>query len=143
MEIGLVYRDGVFYTASDEDYEKARRIKQNTILKCNIVKPRNIHFHRKFFALINTAWDYLTECQERIYGTKEAFRKTLTVAAGYYEPVMDMEEQRFVKAPLSIAFSSMTEDEFSELYEKVKNILFTYVLTNVSPEEFMENLSQF
>lgn len=143
MKAYFTYHNGALHPSFDEDYEKAKRFKEGQTYSITYTLARNLDFHRKFFALINTAWDYLTETQEKMYVSKEGFRKTVQMAAGYYEPIFDLQEARFYKAPLSIAFDKMTEEEFEELYERVKDVLFTNVLKNISPEEFMANLNNF
>ena len=45
--------DGKFTPAQDSDYEMAKNIKAGDTYKFKFSKPRNIKFHRKFFALIN------------------------------------------------------------------------------------------
>lgn len=42
-----------------------------------------------------------------------------------------------------IAFDKMDEAEFSELYERVKDVLFEVFLKNISIEEFEANLINF
>jgi len=42
-----------------------------------------------------------------------------------------------------IAFDKMDEAEFSELYERVKDVLFEVFLKNISIEEFEANLMNF
>ncbi|MBQ0074641.1 MAG: DUF1367 family protein [Prevotella sp.] len=138
-----IKRGGAFYPFDDETYDKFRKIKEGKAVELQFTQKRNIEFHRKYFALLNTAWAYLSEEQEKVYGSIEGFRKTLQIAAGYYEPVLDFQEGRFVKSPASIAFDKMSEEEFAELYEKAKDVLFTYVLTNVTLEEFLSNLNEF
>lgn len=60
MEIHLVRTSLGLQAYGDEDYEMLRKIKIGSVVKANIVQPRNIKFHRKFFSLINAAWDCLT-----------------------------------------------------------------------------------
>lgn len=136
----FIKRGGAFYPFDDDTYEKFRRIKEGKGVELKFTQKRNLDFHRKYFSLINTAWAYLTEEQEKVYGSIDGFRKALTIASGYYEPLLDLAEGRFIKAPKSIAFDKMEQDEFEQLYEQTKNVLFTYVLTNVDEMEFLANL---
>ena len=63
MEIHLVRTSLGLQAYGDEDYEMLRKIKIGSVVKAKIVQPRNVKFHRKFFSLINAAWDCLTEQQ--------------------------------------------------------------------------------
>ena len=58
MEIHLVRTSTGLRPYTDDDYEEMKKIKVGSIVKANIVRPRNIKFHRKFFALIRAAWDW-------------------------------------------------------------------------------------
>lgn len=55
MEIHLVRTSTGLRPYSDDDYEEMKKIKVGAIVKANIVRPRNVKFHRKFFALIRAA----------------------------------------------------------------------------------------
>ena len=58
MELTLIKQfDNSFKLAYDSDFEKAKKIKPLKEVKCKITQPRNIKFHRKFFALINLVYD--------------------------------------------------------------------------------------
>jgi hypothetical protein len=48
-----------------------------------------------------------------------------------------------LRIPTSIAFDKMDDAEFSNLYERVKDVLFAEFLTNISEKEFTNNLSSF
>lgn len=143
MEIKVIKTNGGLFPFDDDDYKMLKRIKEGQPCKVTVKNTRNIYFHRKYFALINTAWEYLTERQERLYGTKEAFRKTLQIAAGYFEPLFDMQEGRFIKSPSSIAFDKMTEEEFEDLYDRVKDVLLQSVLTHITENELLTNIADF
>lgn len=136
----FIKHEGAFHPYDEDTESRMKKVHEGEVVTITFKKPRNAAFHRKYFSLINTAWEYLTERQEKLYGSKDGFRKTLQVAAGFYEPVFDFIEERFVKSPSSIAFDKMDEVEFGELYEGVRRVLFTHILKNVSEEEFMSNL---
>ena len=48
-----------------------------------------------------------------------------------------------MEIPKSISFGSMGEDEFSELYERVKDVIFTILGNRISEEEFERLLIDF
>lgn len=143
MKVTMIKHNGGLFAYTDEDYEKLRRFKEGEAYEVSVKLKRNIAFHRKYFALINTAWEYLTETQERMYGNKENFRKTLQMTAGYFEPVFDIMEKRFLKSPSSISFDKMSQEEFEDLYERVKDVLMKYVLKNIPEEELLANIIDF
>jgi len=94
-------------------------------------KFRNIGFHRKYFALLNVAFDNWTPGKiDSKYGTPEKnfnrFRADLTILAGFYEITIRLDGGTRVE-PKSISFGSMTQEEFEELYSKTIDVLLKYV----------------
>ena len=74
---------------------------------------------------------------------KDAFRKTVEIAAGLYEPVYLIGKKEWSQAPKSIAFDKMDEAEFMDLYDNVKRVLFQTFLRHIDEEEFVKNLINF
>ena len=124
----------------DEDYDEKRRLRIGQVYKAKIVVPRNIELHRKYFSMLNCAWDLLTERQREFFGTKESFRKTVQVAAGYCERVYNLDIKSWVEIPRSIAFDKMKGDEFERLYNDVREVLLTVFLKHITIEQFEETL---
>ena len=96
----------------DADLDEKKKLKIDEVYKVKISRPRNIRFHRKFFALIKLVYDN----QER-FNNLEYLRKELTIAAGFYDTYIDLTGVE-VQVAKSISFGSMDEDEFSELYSR-------------------------
>lgn len=128
----------------DSDYEEKKKLKIGEVYEASIRQPRNIPFHRKYFGLINLAWEYQTEkvC-EHFHNNIELFRKTVEMAAGWCEPIYSIDRKEWVEVPKSIAFDKMDNAEFTELYERVKDVLFKYFLKHITIEEFENNLINF
>lgn len=128
----------------DDDFEKKSNLKIGEIYCADIKLLRNYEFHKKYFALINCAWEYQNEkTQSHFKNNIEAFRKTIEIASGNYEPVYSIKRKEWLEVPKSISFESMKENEFSELYENVRNIIFSIFLKAISEEEFEKNLINF
>ena len=120
----------------DDDYEQKRMLKVGQTYTVEVRVARNVDFHRKYFALISYAWEFLNENETAAFRTKEGFRKSLEITAGHYEPVYDLETQSFIHVPKSISFGSMDNAEFSLLYERVKDVIFSIIGGRVTREEF-------
>jgi hypothetical protein len=80
---------------------------------------------------------------EFFHGNKEVFRKSLEVAAGHCDKVFSFRLKEWVDVPKSISFSSMDEHEFRDLYQRVKNVIFSTILRGISESEFEKNLINF
>ena len=135
--------DGLIPWGNDA-YEAKVKLKLGGIYKVKVTTSRNYKFHKKYFALINLAWEYLNERQTAFFKDNvELFRKTVEVAAGHCERVFSVKRKEWVDIPKSIAFDKMSEKDFADLYERVKDVLFTVFLTHISEEEFMNVLIDF
>lgn len=133
-----------FVPYGDDNYDKKKRLKIGEVYNVDVKLYRNYEFHKKYFALINLAWEYMTEEQCKFFNNSvDSFRKTMEIAAGWFEPIYNVAKQEWLQAPKSIAFDKMSEEEFEQLYERVKDVLFQMPLKNINVEEFYSNLMYF
>lgn len=136
MKLFLVKQlNNTFKVAHNSDYEKLKKLKVGEVYQCEVKQPRNLKFHRKFFALINM----LFENQER-YTNLDRLRKDLIIAAGFYDEWFDLDgvQQREAK---SISFGSMSEYEFGELYSRVLDVIVEHF--NFDRQDIVENVEQY
>lgn len=144
MDIHLVRTSLGLQAYSDEDYELLHKIKVGSIVKAKIVQPRNVKFHRKFFSMINAAWDCLTEQQRINLRSKDNFREQLLICSGFSEPLFDINGQKFLERAKSISFSKMDEPAFNEVYSKVLDTILTLLVADgVSEDEFNNILKNY
>ena len=94
-----------------------KKVPMGTFVEVEIKRPRNLQFHRKFFALLHTVFDN----QEK-YEDFEAFRKEVTMRCGYWKEHHHLSGKVSYEAK-SISFADMDELEFAELYEKAIQVL--------------------
>lgn len=128
----------------DTDYSEKKRLKLNQVYQANVKLARNYQFHKKYFSLINTAWEYQDEKRQEFFKNNiEVFRKTVEIAAGHCDVIYSLERKEWIEQAKSISFGSMDEAAFSELYDKVKDVLYAYFLKHITVEEFENNLINF
>ena len=127
----------------DDDYEAKKKLKVGQTYTVEVRVARNVDFHRKYFALIAYAWEFLNEQEVRAFKTREGFRKSVEIAAGHYEPQYNIATGEFDHVPKSISFGSMDDAEFSDLYGRVKDVIFSIVGGRVSETEFERLLLDF
>lgn len=120
----------------DDDYEEKKKLKVGQTYSMEVKVVRNVDFHRKYFAMISYAWEYLNEVEVERFKTKDNFRKYIEITAGHCDVIFHPRLQEFVEIPKSISFSSMDNAAFSDLYGRVKNVIFSIIGTRVSEEEF-------
>lgn len=110
-----------------------------------IRRARNPKLHRKFFALVQFAFDNWRVQDAPAAQNIERFRKDLTIAAGFYDVVLGIDGQTHLEAK-SIAWDKMGEEEFTPLYEQVVEVLargFIPGMTRAQAERFAAELESF
>lgn len=144
MKINLVVTDMGLVAATDDDKAQLKTLKRGNVVECTVKEVRNYSFLRKYFALINCAWEYLSETQQDFfYNSKDSFRKTVEISAGHCEPVFNRTRNEWVDMPKSVAFDKLTESEFSQLYERVKDVIYQSFILDENKDEFEQNLKWF
>lgn len=120
----------------DDDYDEKKKLKLGETYSVEVKVVRNLDFHRKYFALISYAWEFLTEQETAAFRTKDGFRKSVEIAAGHYEPQYDLTTRSYIHAPKSISFGKMDNAAFSDLYRRVKDVIFSIIGDRVNEDEF-------
>lgn len=125
----------------DADYEEKRKLKIGEVYTVEIKKSRNYELHKKYFALINCAWQYQNEKRQNHFkNSVEQFRKSVEISAGHCDTVYSIKLKDWIDIPKSVSFAKMDEFEFRELYESVRNVLFSVFLMHISEQEFNQQL---
>jgi hypothetical protein len=93
------------------DFDEKRKLKLGRDYKANIVLPRNLGFHKKFFALFNVAYQ-----NTKLDMSEKAYRHYLTIKAGYFTAYTTPKGVFY--EPDSISFDSMEQDEFEVFYQR-------------------------
>ena len=123
--------------AFESDKKAFSRFKIGEMYPAKILEPRNIKFHRKFFALLNLAF----ENQERIEKFNN-FRSDVTIQAGFYETYINLNGEE-VKVARSISFAKMKNPEFEDLYNACFRVILNKVLIGSTINEIEEELLKF
>lgn len=85
-------------------------------VRAMISRPRNLAFHKKYFALLKTGHDIA-----RTELNLEQFRLYVQAGAGYCEFLEG--KDGLIAIPKSISFASMDEIDFQRLYNDVLNFI--------------------
>ena len=117
------------------DYEKIKKIKVGSIYQCEVKQPRNLGFHRKFFALINMVYE-----NQEMYNNIDHLRKELIIEAGYYNERITLQGE-VLKEARSISFAKMKQDDFNELYDRVVDVIVKYF--HFEKKLIIDNIEQF
>ncbi len=118
----MVKRLGALRPTDDSGVEAMRKIGEGELVKVTWTRPRNIHFHNKFFAMLGI----VLKNQEHY----KSMNELLGVCKICISHVTVVETRHgFVRLPKSISFAKMDETEFSQFYDEAVN----WVLSEVIP----------
>jgi hypothetical protein len=110
------------------DEEKLSKWKFGSIMECEVKKPRNGQFHRKFFALINVVY-----INQEKYTQLDDLLVEVKLKTGHYKEHLTTKGE-IIYLPKSISFAQMDEMEFGLFYSKVIDVVLKHFM-KVSPEE--------
>ncbi len=98
------------------DYDEKKRLKLGEEYEVSIRRPRNIKFHKLFFALLN-----LGHQNTQMELPFETYRRWAVMKAGFVKVYNTPKGQLF--EPESIAFANMDEDRFRQVYDRVLDVI--------------------
>ena len=136
MKLHVIKTQTGLKPAWDSDYEIYSKIPLNEVFEIEYRKPRNYNFHKKYFALIKLAFENQTD-----YRNLNDLRRDISIVAGYYDEVVNKVTGEVYKMPKSISFAQMDEIEFSELYERTKDVICKWL--GVTDESIEEEIYQY
>lgn len=145
-EIFLKVGHGDLYPSSPQDAEKLGSLKPGQIYRAEITQPRNLNFHRKFFAMLDLAYD-AWEPEEKTYKgqvvqkNRERFRKDIIILAGFYDTVVNLKGEVRAEAK-SISFGKMEEVEFEQVYSRVVDVVLQKILTTYKRDDLDRVIEQ-
>jgi hypothetical protein len=133
---------GALSPADQQAAEYLSKLKLGEVVKVKATRMRNPQFHRKFFALLNLAFDAWEPVENTYRGEAvrknfEQFRNDVTVLAGYYETAVTLKGETRLTAK-SISFGSMGQDEFEALYSAVVDVVLARILTKYTRDDLDE-----
>jgi len=137
--------NGTLAPNDNEAQDYLRKLKTGQDVQVKVTRQRNYLFHRKWFALLQYAFDLWqpVESQTRhgIVPEKsfDRFRKDVTILAGFYTATYRLNGGVRIEAR-SISFASMSADEFEDLYSKSINVILRLVLKDVTEDELRRDV---
>ena len=138
--------------AHQTDEDALKKLPMTMPLRVKVTRMRNVQFHRKYFALLNYAFD-VWEPPEVIVDTLvpsrtqmpeknfDRFRHDIIILAGFYDSYFRVNGSTRIEAK-SISFSSMDQDEFDILYDKTIDVIIKHVLNNYTGDELRAVIDQ-
>lgn len=130
---------GVLVPCDPQAAEFIAKMKVGAGVRATVKQQRNVHFHRKYFALLNLAFDHWEPTEATYKGQVvgknfDQFRNDITVLAGHYEMAVNLRGETRLTAK-SISFANMGQDEFDSLYSSVVSVVLARILTNYTQDQ--------
>lgn len=94
------------------DQDEKRKLKLGVTYEADIRAPRNLGFHKKFFALLNVGHE-----NTKLDMPFDTYRKYMTVKAGFFTAYQT--PKGIYYDPDSISFAAMEQDDFENVYSRV------------------------
>lgn len=129
-KINLIKRNGVLVPSLPDDEDKLARFKSGEIVRAEITRPRNIFFHRKFFALLRVVLEHTDQ-----FENTDQILHILKLRLGHFETLIEPSTGKQFLKPKSISFASMDEDDFSKFYNETVAVLLQFFLTGWAKED--------
>lgn len=126
---------GGYKPAFGQDYENAKRHKAGDIIEWECKEKRNSGFHRKFFSLLELAFQNQNTTDHR-----EAFRKWMIINAGYFT-LVQFPDGTSEKIADSISFAKMDQEQFERVFQDVLQVAINVV--GAKEEEILKELINF
>jgi hypothetical protein len=104
--------------ADDDGATYLRRVPQNTVVRVEVWKPRNIKHHRKFFALLSVVND-----STGLWSSVDELLVELKFRVGLVDQVALRSTGEIVKVPGSIAFHNMDDAAFDQFFDRCLAVL--------------------
>ena len=127
----------------DSDLDEKKRLKIGSTVLCDIRKPRNYKFHKKFFALLRLTFDnlpYHLHDELNIY-SEEDLLLSLKLDLGI-SSIVRM-GKRDVYRDGSISFAVMDETEFEGFYNRCINMILNKYLRGTNRSDLVEEIIRY
>lgn len=127
----------------DIDWEQKKQLKLGSDVKVRITMPRNLRFHRKFFALLNIAFENLPkkiQAEKNIDSVKKML-SLIKIHLGYYNVVSV--GGRNVLDLHSISFAEMDEAAFRQFYDSAVNDILMHFLQGTDKDDLLREVELF
>ena len=137
MELSLLKTQSGALVPMDEDVAvRLSKFKTGAVIRADYKEMRNGQFFRKFWALMNLAYDLWADGMEhqeyqgrKVLPEFERFRKDVLILAGFFRPVFDVSGEMRLEAD-SLQWASMDEEKFEKVYSACIDVILAKVLSH-------------
>ncbi|MBC7617479.1 MAG: DUF1367 family protein [Candidatus Saccharibacteria bacterium] len=137
------------HPATEEDAQKLSKFKigRGVRLKATQMSEHNTKFHRKLLALFQLGFDRFSEQLDTgmeykgrlIKASFNTFRKQLTIQAGHYDPVFNL-DGTFELEACSLSYAKATDEQKAQIYSDVIQASLDHVFEAGMAEDELRGL---
>lgn len=113
---------------------RLKNLEVGELITFDVKLPRNSKYHRKFFAMLNLAYEMWEPNRKwksykgvAVQKNFERFRSDVLIQAGYYSQTFDLDGNMKLE-PISISFAAMDDIAFERVYSSCLDVLLEKVL---------------
>lgn len=134
---------GGLLPATDLEERRMGKFKTGNTYEVDIKESRNSRFHGKVFAFMNFVFQYWKGTNEFLdeQAQFDRFRKDLVILSGYNNKVFNYKGEMRLEAK-SLSYSSMTQEEFEQLYTALINAASKHMFGGAD-DEIINKLQSF
>lgn len=137
---------GALVPADPQAAEFISKMKLGQGVTATVKRHRNPGHHKKYFALLNLAFDHWEPVANTYKGQVvgknfDQFRNDIACLAGFYEMAVNLRGETRLTAK-SISFANMDQTEFDSLYNATVNTILKHILTNYSRDDLDNVMEQ-
>jgi len=127
--------DSKLIPLNDSDRDIFNKFKEFEDIEIELKRPRNLRFHKKFFALLNLGFQNTKQPIELF----EDYREWAIMRAGHVRKIQTLDGE-FYRAK-SINFAQMDNLEFEKVYKSVLQVVI--LDTGATEQDIEDNYMQF
>ena len=121
---------GGLFPADEPSREAFKRLKHGDLVQCEVKRPRNLAWHRMWFALCTKIADNLDNV------SCDVVSDVVKIRIGHVETMQT--KSGMVQVPKSISFAAMSADEWEDFWDRAIMFILSEVLPGIG-REALEN----
>lgn len=122
---------GALRPADEVGEEVLRKLGQGELVTIEVKQPRNIRFHRLYWALVTLVWQNMDGDR---YPTVDDLHAAIKIAAGLRTRI-ELPDGTVGFIPGSISFHKMDQTAFTAFYERVCDLIAKHFLPGVTNDD--------
>ena len=128
----------------DSDLDLKNRLRIGSTVRCRVSYPRNVAFHKKFFALVRLTFDNLPACLTEYWGIHNLddmlrrFKRDL----GYFR-VIAGEHSECEIIYTSISFADMEQHDFERFYNQCVDLVMHHYIKGIDRCQLLHEVEKF